>query len=201
MIGLRRPTAGRILILGEDIHALSGKARRRLLRRFGVMFQQGALFGSMSVLENVMLPLATLTRLPQEAIERIARIKLGQVGLVDAAERMPAQLSGGMIKRAAIARAMALDPPLVFLDEPSAGLDPIASAGLDSLIVSLARDLGTTFIVVTHELDSIMTIADRVIMLDKHARGMIAEGDPRRLKEESTHPVVRAFFNRTDLAA
>ncbi len=201
MIGLRRPTAGRILILGEDIHALSGKARRRLLRRFGVMFQQGALFGSMSVLENVMLPLATLTRLPQEAIERIARIKLGQVGLVDAAERMPAQLSGGMIKRAAIARAMALDPPLVFLDEPSAGLDPIASAGLDSLIVSLARDLGTTFIVVTHELDSIMTIADRVIMLDKHARGMIAEGDPRRLKEESTHPVVRPFFNRTDLAA
>lgn len=201
MIGLRRPTAGRILILGEDIHALSGEARRRLLRRFGVMFQQGALFGSMSVLENVMLPLATFTRLPQEAIERIARVKLGQVGLFDAAERMPAQLSGGMIKRAAIARAMALDPPLVFLDEPSAGLDPITSAGLDSLIVSLARDLGTTFIVVTHELDSIMTIADRVIMLDKHARGMIAEGDPRRLKEESAHPVVRAFFNRTDLAA
>lgn len=201
MIGLRRPTAGRILILGEDIHALSGEARRRLLRRFGVMFQQGALFGSMSVLENVMLPLATFTRLPREAIERIARIKLGQVGLADAAERMPAQLSGGMIKRAAIARAMALDPPLVFLDEPSAGLDPITSAGLDSLIVSLARDLGTTFVVVTHELDSIMTIADRVIMLDKQAKGMIAEGDPRRLKEESTHPVVRAFFNRTDLAA
>lgn len=201
MIGLRRPTAGRILILGEDIHALSGEARRRLLRRFGVMFQQGALFGSMSVLENVMLPLATFTRLPREAIERIARIKLAQVGLADAAERMPAQLSGGMIKRAAIARAMALDPPLVFLDEPSAGLDPITSAGLDSLIVSLARDLGTTFVVVTHELDSIMTIADRVIMLDKQARGMIAEGDPRRLKVESTHPVVRAFFNRTDLAA
>lgn len=198
MIGLRPPTDGAITILGEDIVALRGEARRRLKQRFGVMFQSGALFGSMAVLENVALPMASFTDLPAEAIERIARTKLGLVGLADAALRMPSQLSGGMIKRAAIARAIALDPPLVFLDEPSAGLDPITSAGLDTLIVSLARDLGITFVVVTHELASILAIADRVIMLDKGAKGMIAEGDPRRLKEESTHPVVRAFFNRTE---
>jgi phospholipid/cholesterol/gamma-HCH transport system ATP-binding protein len=201
MIGLRPPSAGSITILGEDIIALRGEARRRLKQRFGVMFQAGALFGSMTVLENVALPMASFTGLPAEAIERIARTKLGLVGLADAALRMPSQLSGGMIKRAAIARAIALDPPLVFLDEPSAGLDPITSAGLDALIVSLARDLGITFVVVTHELASILAIADRVIMLDKGARGMIAEGDPRRLKEESTHPVVRAFFNRTEAEA
>ncbi|MBX6746449.1 MAG: ATP-binding cassette domain-containing protein, partial [Acetobacteraceae bacterium] len=112
----------------------------------------------------------------------------------------PAEISGGMAKRAGIARAMALDPPVLFLDEPSAGLDPITSAGLDALIRQLARDLGTTFVVVTHELQSILAIGDRCIMLDKEAKGMIAEGDPRRLREESENPVVRAFFRREAMA-
>jgi len=161
-----------------------------------VMFQSGALFGSMSLLENVMLPLEMYTDLPADGRETIARAKLGLVGLGDAAGLMPAEISGGMAKRAAIARAMALDPPLLFLDEPSAGLDPITSAGLDQLILDLRRDLGATFIVVTHELASILAIADRCIMLDRAAQGVIAEGDPRRLREESTNPIVRSFFRR-----
>jgi phospholipid/cholesterol/gamma-HCH transport system ATP-binding protein len=130
----------------------------------------------------------------------VARARLGLVGLADAAGRLPAEISGGMAKRAGIARAMALDPPILFLDEPSAGLDPITSAGLDALIRQLARDLGTTFVVVTHELQSILAIGDRCIMLDKEAKGMIAEGDPRQLRDESRNPVVRAFFRREVMA-
>ncbi|PHK96208.1 polyamine ABC transporter ATP-binding protein [Pseudoroseomonas rhizosphaerae] len=196
LIGLHRPTGGEIRILGEDLGAARGQERRELLSRIGVMWQSGALFGSMTLLENVMLPLEEHTRLPRAAREEVARVKLGLVGLSDAADRLPAEISGGMAKRAGIARAMALDPPLLFLDEPSAGLDPITSAGLDQLIRDLARDLGTTFIVVTHELQSILAIGDRCIMLDKQAKGMIAEGDPRALRDHATHPTVRAFFRR-----
>jgi len=196
MIGLYNPTAGQIEVLGIDSATGSRDARLQLLRSLGVMWQSGALFGSMTLLENIMLPLEAHTALPRSAREQVARVKLGLVGLSDAADRLPAEISGGMAKRAGIARAMALDPPLLFLDEPSAGLDPITSAGLDQLIKDLARDLGTTFVVVTHELQSILAIGDRCIMLDKKAQGMIAEGDPRRLRDEATHPTVRAFFRR-----
>jgi phospholipid/cholesterol/gamma-HCH transport system ATP-binding protein len=196
MIGLFPPAEGRVEILGEDVAALEGEARRSLLRRIGVMWQSGALFGSLTLEGNVQVPLEEHTGLPAEARALVARAKLGLVGLADAAGRLPAEISGGMVKRAGIARAMALDPPILFLDEPSAGLDPVTSAGLDALIRQIARDLGTTFVVVTHELQSILAIGDRCIMLDKAARGMIAEGDPRRLRDESTNPTVRAFFRR-----
>jgi phospholipid/cholesterol/gamma-HCH transport system ATP-binding protein len=199
LIGLLKPSTGRIEIFGRAI--TDGEAALRDVQpRLGVMFQSGALFGSMSLLENVMLPLEMFTELPPEGREAVARVKLGLVGLGDAAALMPAEISGGMARRAGIARAMALDPPLLLLDEPSAGLDPITSAGLDRLILDLRQDLGATFVVVTHELASILAIADRCIMLDRgayaDAGGVIAEGDPRVLRDTSTHPIVRGFFRR-----
>jgi phospholipid/cholesterol/gamma-HCH transport system ATP-binding protein len=200
MIGLLTPADGNIQVLGEDITGLAGEERRALLRRIGVMWQSGALFGSLTLTGNVEVPLEEHTRLPAEARAMVARSKLGLVGLGDAAGRLPAEISGGMAKRAGIARAMALDPPILFLDEPSAGLDPITSAGLDALIKGLARELGTTFVVVTHELQSILAIGDRCIMLDRAAKGVIAEGDPRQLRDHSDHPIVRAFFRREVLA-
>jgi phospholipid/cholesterol/gamma-HCH transport system ATP-binding protein len=201
LIGLLTPSAGHIEIFGREITGQDGEtALRDVQRRMGVMFQSGALFGSMTLLENVMLPLEMFTDLPSEGRETVARVKLGLVGLSDAAGLMPAEISGGMARRAGIARAMALDPPLLLLDEPSAGLDPITSAGLDRLILDLRHDLGATFVVVTHELASILAIADRCIMLDRNAYpdagGVIAEGDPRVLRDTSTHPTVRAFFRR-----
>ena len=196
MIGLHRPAAGRVIIDGDDIAAADGEDRLRLLRRFGVMYQSGALFGSMTLLENVRLPLEEFTELDDEEMDLIARMKLQLVGLTGSENKMPAELSGGMQKRAAIARAMALDPALLFLDEPSAGLDPITSAGLDQLILQLARSLGITFVVVTHELASIYAIANRVIMLDKETKGIIATGRPADLRDHSDTPVVRQFFHR-----
>jgi phospholipid/cholesterol/gamma-HCH transport system ATP-binding protein len=196
MIGLVPPAAGRVGILDTDVWSTGGRARLDLLKRIGVMWQQGALFGSQTLRENVEMPLAEHTTLPPDARSEVARAKLGLVGLSEAANRLPSEVSGGMLKRAGIARALALDPPILFLDEPSAGLDPITSAGLDELIRDLSRSLGTTFVVVTHELASILAIGDRCIMLDKAAQGMIAEGDPRELRDHGTHPTVRAFFRR-----
>ncbi|HVP31534.1 MAG TPA: ATP-binding cassette domain-containing protein [Myxococcota bacterium] len=196
MIGLYEPVAGRILVKGEDVATAQGEARRRILRRFGVMYQGGALFGSMTLLENVRLPLEELTDLPPEARDRVARAKLRLVLLEDAAGKLPGELSGGMRKRGAIARAMALDPEILFLDEPSAGLDPVASAGLDQLLLRLRDALGVTLVVVSHELPSIYTIADRALMIDSRTGRIAGIGPPAELRDGSTDPWVRRFFHR-----
>ena len=196
MIGLYRPQAGQVLIDGQNLVTARGDMRALLQRNLGVMYQSGALFGSLTTLENVRFPLDEFTdiALPQKNLT--ARMLLRQVEMEHAEGLMPAQLSGGMLKRAGIARAMALGADILMLDEPSAGLDPITAANLDRTILSLRANLGFTFVVVTHELASIFTIADRAIMLDPRSRSIIAEGRPAELREHSTDPRVRQFFNR-----
>jgi phospholipid/cholesterol/gamma-HCH transport system ATP-binding protein len=196
MIGLSRPQAGDVLIDGQSLTTAHGHTRALLQRKLGVMYQSGALFGSLTTLENVRFPLDEFTdiALPQKNLT--ARMLLRQVEMGHAEALMPAELSGGMLKRAGIARAMALGADILMLDEPSAGLDPITAANLDRTILSLRANLGFTFVVVTHELTSIFTIADRAIMLDPRARRIIAEGKPADLRDHSDDPRVRQFFNR-----
>jgi len=201
LIGLQRPAAGRVIVDGEDITQADEDQLRRLQRRIGVTFQGGALFGSLTLGENIALLLEEYTTLPASMIELLVRIKLSMVKLAGFEGFAIAELSGGMKKRAALARAMALDPGILFFDEPSAGLDPVTSAELDELIVQINRSLGTTVVVVSHELPSIFTIADRVIMLDGDTRQVIAEGPPRDLRDHSSDPRVHAFFNRKPSAA
>ncbi|MGI5869656.1 MAG: ABC transporter ATP-binding protein [Kiritimatiellia bacterium] len=200
MIGLNPPLAGRVKVLGE-VFAEAGvetpdEVRNRILPHIGVMYQGGALFGAMTLLENVRLPLEELADLPRGLMDEIARLKLEQVGLGAFADYFPSEISGGMQKRAAIARAMALDPEVLFLDEPSAGLDPLTSAGLDELILAIREAFGTTVVMVTHELPSIFTVADRAVYLDRATMGILDEGDPRDLRDSSAHREVRNFFNR-----
>ena len=200
MIGLYKPYAGRVLVHGVDVNTKNEAELQRLRQNIGVAFQGGALFGSMTVAENISLALNEYTDLSKEDIELIVKMKLGLVNLAGFENFLPEELSGGMIKRVGLARALALEPTVVFFDEPSAGLDPITAVELDMLILNINAGMGTTMVVVTHELQSIFTIAHRVVMLDKAAKGVIAIGDPRDLKEHSDDPRVVAFFRRQPLS-
>ncbi len=191
LIKLLIPIQGRIEILDQEITQLSEEAYRGILRRIGVMFQNGALLNSLTVLENVTLPLEMHTDLPQRMIEDIARLKLHQVGLSHAAARYPKELSGGMVKRAAIARAIVLDPKILFCDEPSAGLDPVTALHLDELLLNLRNNLSMTLVIVTHELKSIERIADRILMLDE---GKVLFQGSMKEALKLNHPKINEFF-------
>lgn len=195
MIGLRPPASGDVLYGGVPFWAADDDRREALKRRFGVMFQSGALWSSLTLAENVALPLRWYTDLPDGDIREICAFKLAQVGLSGFEDYYPAHLSGGMRKRAALARAMAMDPEILYFDEPSAGLDPVTARLLDDLILELRESLGTTIVAVTHELASIFTIGTNSVFLDAHSRTQLATGDPRMLREEGPE-AVRRFLNR-----
>lgn len=197
MIGLLDPIEGDVIIDKENISRLNGAAKRKVMQKFGVLYQSGALFGSLTVSENIMLPLEEFSTLNRAEREILAEKKLALVGLEGKGGLMPSELSGGMRKRAGLARAMALDPPLLFFDEPSAGLDPISSAALDRLILNLRKELGTTMIIVSHELPSVFAIADRVILLNQESQGIIASGAPLELLAKDHDPRVQDFLTRS----
>ena len=205
LIGLQRPAAGTVRFGGTDFWDLPSDDRQHFMRHFGVLYQSGALWSSMTLAENIALPLEEYTRLPRAEIAELVSFKLALVGLAGFEDYYPREISGGMKKRAGLAhgaieaglaRAMALDPDILFFDEPSAGLDPISSRQLDELILELRDSLGTTLVVVTHELASIFTIGSNSVFLDAETRTMIATGDPKKLRDESDDPRVRRFLSR-----
>jgi phospholipid/cholesterol/gamma-HCH transport system ATP-binding protein len=199
MIGLLRPSAGSIRVGAEDYWAASDERRIEIGRGFGVLFQNGALWSSMSTADNVALPLRMLTSLGTAAIGILVDLKLSLVGLGAAGATMPAELSGGMRKRAGLARALALDPAILFFDEPSAGLDPISASRLDDLIVELRDGFGTTVVMVSHDLPSLFGICDSGIFLDADSKTAVAHGAPQSLRDSCPHPTVQAFMNREKL--
>ncbi len=199
LLGLLKPWKGRVLFKDEDIWS-SPEALQKARTRWGVTFQSGALLGNLTLLENVILPLKEYTDISERELRIVAYSKLDTVGLADSADSYPLEVSGGMQKRAGLARAMALDPEVLFFDEPSAGLDPVTSGNLDELIKTINSSLGTTIVIVTHELTSIFAISDRVVMLDSDVHGIIAVGTAVELRDNSSDERVRAFFGR-NLAA
>jgi len=196
LIGLVRPARGEVLYDGEDFWAADIAKRERLMRKFGVLYQSSALWSSMTLVENLTLPLGEYTDLSAAEMREVATYKLALVGLRGYEDFYPSEISGGMQKRAGLARAMALDPDILFFDEPSAGLDPISSKLLDDLILELRDSLGTTVVVVTHELASIFAIADSSVFLDPDTRTMLAVGDPKVLRDEASDPKIRKFLTR-----
>jgi phospholipid/cholesterol/gamma-HCH transport system ATP-binding protein len=199
LIGLQEPTQGSILYEGEDFTAADPTERAKFIRRFGVMYQSGALWSSMTLAENIALPLEENTKLAPKVISDLVSYKLSLVGLSGYEDYYPAQISGGMNKRAGIARAMALDPDILFLDEPGAGLDPLSSRRLDDLILRLRDSLGSTIVIVTHELASIFAVANNSIFLDTATRTQGATGNPNELRDHSENPAVRLFLHRGEV--
>jgi phospholipid/cholesterol/gamma-HCH transport system ATP-binding protein len=200
LVGLQAPLAGSVRYGGEDFWGAPEDERRRLKRRLGVLFQVGALWSSLTLAENVALPLSEYTDLPPARVAELVSFKLALVGLAGFEEFYPAELSGGMKKRAALARAMALDPDILVIDEPSSGLDPLTARRLDELIVELRDSLGTTVVIVTHDVASILSIANNSVYLDAETRSMIATGNPKEALR-SGHPKVRHFLSRGEIAA
>ncbi len=194
MIGLIKPMKGEIYIDGEKVDSSDDEVYQRILRKIGVSYQGGALLSSMTLMENVALPIREHTDLSEFAINALARIKLAMVKLDGFEGYLPSEISGGMRKRAALARAMALNPKILFFDEPSAGLDPISAAELDDLIVHLNRMFNTTMVIVTHELRTVFRTANRIVMLDKGSKQIIAQGEPHYLRDHSPNPFVRRFL-------
>jgi phospholipid/cholesterol/gamma-HCH transport system ATP-binding protein len=203
LIGLKSPAQGDVLYDSESFWQASPETRRRMSQRFGVMYQSGALWSSMTLAENVALPLGEYTDLRPAEIREVVALKLALVGLAGFEDYYPSEISGGMRKRAAVARALALDPDILFFDEPSAGLDPLSAKMLDDLILQLRDSLGATIVVVTHELASIFDIADNSVFLDPETKTMLATGNPRVLRDTSPEPKIRTFLTRgkTDAAA